>query len=104
MSPTKWVELTAAIGILTKNGDGGRAGAVGCRQPTAAHGNLQRSQGFGSRPHYRKHVIGHEYLMPGVWEFIKWVGGKSQLIDQLDAHLPVNFGNWENVTYIELNF
>ena len=42
--------------------------------------------------------------MPGVWEFIKWVGGKSQLIDQLDAHLPVNFGNWENVTYIELNF
>ena len=38
MSPTKWVELTAAIGILTKNGDGGRAGAVGCRQPTAARG------------------------------------------------------------------
>ena len=23
MSPTKWVELTAAIGILTKNGAGG---------------------------------------------------------------------------------
>ena len=68
MSPTKWVELTAAIGILTKNGDGGRAGAVGCRQPTAARGNLQRSHGFGSRPHYRKHVIGHEFLMSGVWE------------------------------------
>ena len=33
--------------------------------------------------------------------FIKWVGGKSQLIEQLDALLPVDFGNWENVTYIE---
>ena len=33
--------------------------------------------------------------------FIKWVGGKSQLIDQLDAQLPADFGNWENVTYIE---
>ena len=34
--------------------------------------------------------------------FIKWVGGKSQLIDQLDAQLPADFGNWENVTYIVL--
>ena len=34
--------------------------------------------------------------------FIKWVGGKSQLIDQLDAQLPAYFGNWENVTYIVL--
>ena len=33
--------------------------------------------------------------------FIKWVGGKSQLIDQLDMQLPADFGNWENVTYIE---
>lgn len=33
--------------------------------------------------------------------FIKWVGGKSQLIEQLDAHLPADFGNWKNVTYIE---
>ena len=33
--------------------------------------------------------------------FIKWVGGKSQLIDQLDALLPADFGNWKNVTYIE---
>ena len=33
--------------------------------------------------------------------FIKWVGGKSQLIDQLDAQLPADFGDWENVTYIE---
>ena len=33
--------------------------------------------------------------------FIKWVGGKSQLIDQLDMQLPADFGNWEDVTYIE---
>ncbi|MDM8267630.1 Dam family site-specific DNA-(adenine-N6)-methyltransferase [Barnesiella viscericola] len=33
--------------------------------------------------------------------FIKWVGGKSQLIEQLDANLPVDFDNWQNVTYIE---
>ena len=25
--------------------------------------------------------------------FIKWVGGKSQLIEQLDALLPADFGN-----------
>ena len=33
--------------------------------------------------------------------FIKCVGGKSQLIDQLDMQLPADFGNWANVTYIE---
>lgn len=33
--------------------------------------------------------------------FIKWVGGKSQLIEQLDAQLPADFGNWKDVTYIE---
>ncbi len=33
--------------------------------------------------------------------FIKWVGGKGQLIEQLDAQLPADFDNWENVTYIE---
>ena len=33
--------------------------------------------------------------------FIKWVGGKSQLIEQLDAQLPADFDNCENVTYIE---
>ncbi|MCQ2295278.1 MAG: DNA adenine methylase [Bacteroidales bacterium] len=33
--------------------------------------------------------------------FIKWVGGKGQLIEQLDAHLPADFDNWDNVTYIE---
>ena len=33
--------------------------------------------------------------------FIKWVGGKSQLIEQLDAQLPADFDNLEDVTYIE---
>ena len=33
--------------------------------------------------------------------FIKWVGGKTQLLEQLDAQLPTDFGNWEDVTYIE---
>lgn len=33
--------------------------------------------------------------------FIKWVGGKGQLIEQLDALLPADFGRWEDVTYIE---
>ena len=33
--------------------------------------------------------------------FIKWVGGKAQLIEQLDAQLPADFGNWKDVTYIE---
>lgn len=33
--------------------------------------------------------------------FIKWVGGKTQLIEQLDALLPADFDNWENATYIE---
>lgn len=33
--------------------------------------------------------------------FIKWVGGKTQLIEQLEAMLPADFDKWENVTYIE---
>ncbi|MBO7432377.1 MAG: DNA adenine methylase [Salinivirgaceae bacterium] len=33
--------------------------------------------------------------------FVKWVGGKSQLIDQLEAMLPADFDQWDNVTYIE---
>lgn len=33
--------------------------------------------------------------------FIKWVGGKSQLIEQLDAKLPAGFDSLEDVTYIE---
>ena len=33
--------------------------------------------------------------------FVKWVGGKGQLIEQLEAMLPADFDQWENVTYIE---
>lgn len=33
--------------------------------------------------------------------FIKWVGGKSRLIEQLEALLPADFAERENVTYIE---
>ena len=33
--------------------------------------------------------------------FIKWVGGKSQLLEQLDAQLPVDFADWKDATYIE---
>lgn len=33
--------------------------------------------------------------------FIKWVGGKGQLLEQLDELLPVNFAQWEDATYIE---
>lgn len=33
--------------------------------------------------------------------FIKWVGGKGQLIEQLEALLPADFEERENVTYIE---
>lgn len=33
--------------------------------------------------------------------FIKWVGGKGQLIEQLESLLPVNFEKGKEVTYIE---
>lgn len=33
--------------------------------------------------------------------FVKWVGGKTQLIEQLEALLPADFDERENVTYIE---
>jgi len=33
--------------------------------------------------------------------FIKWAGGKGQLIEQLEELLPADFDNWGNVTYIE---
>ncbi len=33
--------------------------------------------------------------------FIKWVGGKGQLLEQLEALLPADFDNWGNATYIE---
>lgn len=33
--------------------------------------------------------------------FIKWAGGKGQLLEQLDAYLPEDFGDRRNITYIE---
>lgn len=33
--------------------------------------------------------------------FIKWVGGKTQLIENIEKVLPKNFAELENVTYIE---
>ena len=33
--------------------------------------------------------------------FIKWIGRNSQLIEQLEAKLPADFDNWNDVTYIE---
>ena len=34
--------------------------------------------------------------------FLKWVGGKSQLLQQLNLLLPHEFEKWSEVTYIEL--
>lgn len=33
--------------------------------------------------------------------FVKWAGGKGQLISQLEALLPEDFDAWEDVTYVE---
>ncbi len=33
--------------------------------------------------------------------FVKWVGGKGQLLSQLETYLPADFSSWENATYIE---
>jgi len=33
--------------------------------------------------------------------FVKWAGGKRQLIDQITEHLPLDFENQKNITYIE---
>ena len=33
--------------------------------------------------------------------FIKWVGGKGQLLEQLEALLPADFDSWDSATYIE---
>lgn len=40
-------------------------------------------------------------MYPTAKPFIKWVGGKRQLIEQLDALLPADFEAWRDVTYIE---
>ena len=33
--------------------------------------------------------------------FIKWAGGKGQLIEQLDGLLPNNFSERKDITYVE---
>ena len=33
--------------------------------------------------------------------FIKWVGGKGQLISQLEELLPADFNEWRDATYVE---
>ena len=33
--------------------------------------------------------------------FVKWAGGKGQLVEQLDALLPKDFQNRKGVTYVE---
>lgn len=40
-------------------------------------------------------------MAPKSKPFVKWVGGKTQLINQLEKMLPNNFSSWQNVTYIE---
>lgn len=39
--------------------------------------------------------------IPKAKPFIKWVGGKKQLLKQLDVLLPTDFAKRKNVTYIE---
>ena len=46
---------------------------------------------------FRKHINPMAKAKP----FVKWVGGKGQLIEQLEALLPADFDTRENVTYIE---
>ena len=41
------------------------------------------------------------YNMAKAKPFVKWVGGKGQLIEQLEALLPADFAERKNVTYIE---
>lgn len=33
--------------------------------------------------------------------FIKWVGGKGQLIEKINSTLPADFIKWQDITYIE---
>lgn len=33
--------------------------------------------------------------------FLKWAGGKTRLLSQLESHLPINLGDREDWTYIE---
>lgn len=33
--------------------------------------------------------------------FVKWAGGKTKLLKQIEQRLPVDFCKWDNVTYVE---
>lgn len=33
--------------------------------------------------------------------FIKWAGGKSQLLQQIETYLPAGFDDMQDMTYIE---
>lgn len=33
--------------------------------------------------------------------FVKWAGGKTRLLKEIERHLPADFDKWENATYVE---
>ncbi len=33
--------------------------------------------------------------------FVKWAGGKTRLLKEIEQRLPTDFGKWENATYVE---
>lgn len=33
--------------------------------------------------------------------FVKWAGGKTRLLKEIERHLPADFNEWENVAYVE---
>lgn len=53
---------------------------------------------FAPKKYYLLIVLNNMQYAMKAKPFIKWVGGKGQLIEQLEAMLPADFDNWENVT------
>lgn len=60
---------------------------------TSSFHNLKMGRGL-----FRLYI---DITMAKAKPFIKWVGGKTQLIEQLDSLLPADFDKLDNVTYIE---